>query len=333
MLQNSTEIINFAFVKEIERHIESLLLYNDCVIVPNLGGFVAHHVGAHYSEGECLFLPPTRQLGFNPQLTMNDSLMVQSYVDAYDISYPEALARVEHEVTLLHKALEEKGHCEFDGLGTLYKNNEGKLSFAPCEAGILTPSLYALDSFEAKPLRTLSEPQSTASSTSQAVIVTRDEKSGQRRLSVSLRSLRHAAVAVCVLAICVFVISPMSIQKSDMGKVQSGMFSCLYESNSGEAAPKTMKLSVDKKKEYKVKEDKKQVWTIVLCTHVPLSGAEVFCKALKNQGFNDARILDHDGSIKVVYGSYASEAQARTALQGIQPNRYFNTAWLLNVAK
>ena len=32
-------------MKEIERHIESLLLHNDCVIVPDLGGFVAHHVG------------------------------------------------------------------------------------------------------------------------------------------------------------------------------------------------------------------------------------------------------------------------------------------------
>ena len=134
-------------MKEIERHIESLLLHNDCVIVPDLGGFVAHHVDARYSEEECLFLPPTRMLGFNPQLTMNDSLLVQSYADTYDLSYPEALGRVEQEVAALRSALDEEGHCDLEGLGTLYKNQEGKLSFAPCEAGILTPSLYALDSF------------------------------------------------------------------------------------------------------------------------------------------------------------------------------------------
>ena len=108
-------------MKEIERHIESLLLHNDCVIVPDLGGFVAHHVDARYSEEECLFLPPTRMLGFNPQLTMNDSLLVQSYADTYDLSYPEALGRVEQEVAALRSALDEEGHCDLEGLGTLYK--------------------------------------------------------------------------------------------------------------------------------------------------------------------------------------------------------------------
>ena len=66
------------------RHIEILLLGNDCVIVPNLGGFVVHHVCACYDEGDGLFLPPQRTLGFNPVLKMNDSLLAQSYVEAYD---------------------------------------------------------------------------------------------------------------------------------------------------------------------------------------------------------------------------------------------------------
>ena len=35
---------------ELERHIEILLLSNDCVIVPNFGGFMAHHVDARYDD-------------------------------------------------------------------------------------------------------------------------------------------------------------------------------------------------------------------------------------------------------------------------------------------
>lgn len=315
-------------MKEIERHIESLLLRNDCVIVPDLGGFVAHHVAARYSEEECLFLPPARMLGFNPQLTMNDSLLVQSYADTYDLSYPEALGRVEQEVEALRAVLDEEGHCELDGLGTLYKNEEGKLSFAPCEAGILTPALYALDSFEAKPL----EPSAPVAEEAapQAVVMTRDEESGQRRLSVSLRFLRHAVVAACVLAICVFVVSPMGVQQPDNAyKVQSGMFSCLYDSQPQGAAPTPMRLTAGKKKAAPMAE--RRVWTLVLCTHVPMSGAKAFCQALKDQGYEGARVIDHQGSIKVVYGSYDSKAQAREALQGMKPDRYFNTAWILNV--
>ena len=138
----------FCIVIELERHIEILLLNNDCVIVPGLGGFMAHYVEARFSEEDGLFLPPLRTLGFNPQLQLNDHLLVQSYIEAYDISYPEALRRVEDEVTELRQHLETEGQYELNDIGTLSLNEEGKLEFEPCEAGILTPDLYGLSTFE-----------------------------------------------------------------------------------------------------------------------------------------------------------------------------------------
>lgn len=144
----SLEKRNFAVVIELERHIEILLLGNDCVIVPNLGGFMAHHVEARYDEGEGIFLPPLRTLGFNPQLRMNDSLLAQSYVEAYDISYPEALRRIEGEVEELRQHLDNEGSYELNDIGTLSLNDEGNIVFEPCEAGILTPALYGLSSYE-----------------------------------------------------------------------------------------------------------------------------------------------------------------------------------------
>ena len=83
---------------ELERHIEILLLSNDCVIVPNFGGFMAHHVEARYDDKDGSFLPPQRTLGFNPQLVLNDSLLAQSYIEAYDISYPDAIRRIYDDV-------------------------------------------------------------------------------------------------------------------------------------------------------------------------------------------------------------------------------------------
>ena len=40
---------------ELDRHIEILLLSNDCVIVPGLGGFMTHHVEARYDEDDQMF--------------------------------------------------------------------------------------------------------------------------------------------------------------------------------------------------------------------------------------------------------------------------------------
>ena len=45
---------------ELAKHIEILLLDNDCVIVPEFGGFMAHHVNSVYDEEDGLFLPPRR---------------------------------------------------------------------------------------------------------------------------------------------------------------------------------------------------------------------------------------------------------------------------------
>ena len=109
---------------------------------------MAHNISARYEEQEHLFLPPLRTLGFNPQLNINDSLLVQSYIEAYDISYPEALQRIEDEVEELRQHLQNEGSYELNDIGTLALNEDGNYVFTPCEAGILTPALYGLSSVE-----------------------------------------------------------------------------------------------------------------------------------------------------------------------------------------
>ena len=134
-MQISEKSTNFALVIELERHIEILLLSNDCVIVPGLGGFMTNHVDARYDNDDRMFLPPLRTLGFNPKLTLNDSLLAQSYIEAYDISYPEAIHRIEDEVNELRQHLENNGSYELNDIGTLFLNDDGNMEFKPCEAG------------------------------------------------------------------------------------------------------------------------------------------------------------------------------------------------------
>lgn len=143
----------------IDRHIEILLLDNNCVIVPGLGGFMTHHCPARYCADTQSFIPPSRQLGFNAQLKINDSLLAQSYIEAYDISYPEALRRIEEETAELLQVLENSGSCELNDIGVLRLNNEGNIEFEPCEAGILTPELYGLNTVDILPLQELNAEQ------------------------------------------------------------------------------------------------------------------------------------------------------------------------------
>ena len=148
-------MITFANVKQLERHIEILLLSNDCVMVPGLGGFMTHHVCSTYSENDHQMFPPLRTLGFNPKLKANDNLLAQSYVEAFDISYPEAMQRIEDEVGELRERLNNDGKYVLNDIGTLTVNDEGNIEFTPIKAGLLTPELYALDSVSVKMLSEL----------------------------------------------------------------------------------------------------------------------------------------------------------------------------------
>ena len=233
----SDKCSNFAVVIEIERHIEILLLDNDCVIVPGLGGFTAHHVEARYDESDDVFLPPLRTLGFNQQLKINDSLLVQSYIEAYDISYPEALRRIEGEVEELRQRLANDGYYEMTDIGVLEMNEDGNIIFTPCEAGILTPELYGLSSFEMQPL--MAEESTTSASSTQVqkpnveptpITTTVFDQVGQKEetsandagqdtdtdedaektICIKVSWLRNAGIAAAAALLLFFVIFPIS---------------------------------------------------------------------------------------------------------------------------
>ena len=133
---------------ELSRHIEVLLLENDCVIVPGLGGFITHYQPATKAEAEDVFLPPCRTIGFNPLLRLNDGLLIQSYMSVYSISYFEANKMIEHEVKELMSSLFEDGHVQLRGVGELQYDISGRYRFIPDTDKIVTPELYGTDSFD-----------------------------------------------------------------------------------------------------------------------------------------------------------------------------------------
>ena len=226
---------------ELERHIEVLLLNNDCVIIPNFGGFMVHHVEARYDEKDHISLPPYRTLGFNPQLKMNDSLLAQSYIEAYDISYPEAIKRIESEVDELNQILDNEGEYELNDIGTLHRNEMGSFDFVPCDAGILTPYLYGLSSFELESLSSIkakrnkevieAEKETTNIPTGIQALEkanifanqsslsnnTEDEQQDQEKsIRISISMLRNAAAVAILFVVLMLIPTPLSNKKDKL---------------------------------------------------------------------------------------------------------------------
>ena len=328
---------------ELERHIEILLLDNDCVIVPDLGGFMSHYIEARYDDRENLYLPPLRTLGFNPKLTMNDSLLAQSYVEAYDISFPEAISRIEKEVSELHQHLENEGYYELYDIGTLRLNGEGNYEFEPCEAGILTPSLYGLNTLEIDkivPVAPIAEPLRQPAQ--------EQKEPAERAIHIKMSTLRKTAAIAAAIALLVMLAIPVgnsTRQFLDTCKIDKSWFYRIMPKEITSNKPVTVNTkAATPKPAAPVKDDPKQpvveekvqepatYWTIVLASQVSKKNAELFATSLQKQGYAEATVVLRRNGNKVVMGRFSSETEAQNRVRTLrQESADFAEAWVMKM--
>lgn len=342
---------------EIQRHIEILLLDNDCVIVPGFGGFMAHHVAARYDENDGSFLPPLRSIGFNPQLKMNDSLLVQSYIEAYDISYPEALRRIEDEVSEIRQHLDNHGSYELTDLGKLSMNDEGNITFEPCEAGILTPRLYGLSNFNMerlaspagaeKPAEAMTEDerpeapeeQEKEQPTLNEILMQGSDDEEKRHIMIPVSWVRNAVAVAAVILAFVLIPSKMdspTAKSVQMGDIDTELLIKVMPKASTSSEPIRLKTSTTQKDN---KQDNKPAatapapkncYSLVLASKVTKHNANDFVAQLRSEGYQDARVYAQDGkATKVVYGSYESMDKAQKALHTLRGDEHFKQAWII----
>ena len=192
---------------ELAQHIEVLLLENDCVIVPGLGGFVAHYTPAMRVAEENTFLPPTRIIGFNPQLKMNDGLLVQSYMAVYGTDFSDATRIVDKSVKELLSLLHENGKADLPNIGELRYNIHDAYDFVPYDNKITTPYLYGLDSFEMRELAVLRKPYE--SKTIPFAPVVREEKKRKYEIRINPSYLTNAVAMIAIVALFFFFSAPI----------------------------------------------------------------------------------------------------------------------------
>ena len=345
---------------ELRRHIEILLLRNDCVIVPNLGGFMAHHRVSRFDTGDQMFIPPLRTLGFNPKLTMNDSLLAQSYMEAYDLSYPEAVSRIEHEVGLLKERLEKDGRYEFTDLGTLRVNSDGRYDFEPCESGILSPRLYGLGAFE-MPLLSFSQstvehqqrvaavmmplhPSSSSTNRSTPSLATvmshippRTSQDEEKTISIKVSLLRNLAVtAVAAVALVLFA-RPVAPGESVESPSEASMLTLPTAASETSAVSSTASIlpglcelsqQIDASKRSAMLPTPGN-YTIVLGCNLPLENAKILLSQIQSKGVKDAALFDYRSDNMVVYGSYDNRETAVEQLRSFAADGL--TGWIMEV--
>lgn len=355
---------------ELSRHIESLMLKHDCVIVPGLGGFVTQYVPARRVDDEQLFLPPCRSVGFNPQLNINDGLLVQSYMQAYDTNYPETIKLIDDAVAQLKHELQEQGEYELSGIGKLTLGIGGKYNFTPCEAGVLSPELYGLDAVTTPCIAELeknAEQKTDKKDSKKKVNIKRTEKN--YTISINRELVNYVAAAIVAVFFYLIWATPINNNGQTEKQVASALYEQLFDKATQptthntaveHAVPlnATMALPTNEANNNSVQqndlttqtknnttsnetiqntsETNKQPsvdgrYTLVLASAITENNAQSFAQKLKTEGLKDATPYKRGRMVRVIYGHYPTEQAAKQALSKLQTHKAFAEAWVMEV--
>lgn len=313
------------------RHIELLLLTHDCVIVPGLGGFIASRTEACYSSSdEMLFFPPFRTIGFNQQLQVNDGLLVQSYMSAYEAAYPAAMLQMEKEVDQFVNILNTSHEATLENVGTLKKSLNGNITFTPLETGVLTPSLYGLSSYSIKSLDALKKDRELANalniSTTMAVATKQDknepvaENENKNPRIVTLRRWIDISSSVAAAALLFFCLSYTAMKSNNQENDTCIASVCPSETpaaikntanNTGKTASQPTKTNVKPDAPAKIDAAK-----------TPPQTSAIPAETKANNNDSKHSTTTGKGAYSIVLASYVSKANAEILISRLTKNGY-----------
>lgn len=136
----------------ISRHIEYLIRYNDCVIVPGWGAFIAQYQPATLTNNR--LTPPSRNLAFNSTLTHDDGLLASSIVRQAGIGYDLAIKQIAEEVNAMRHQLKAQGEVAMSNIGLFQHNADGTMLFEPFEKSSAATRYFGLNSINLTPVLT-----------------------------------------------------------------------------------------------------------------------------------------------------------------------------------
>ena len=336
-------------------HIENLLLSHDCVIVPGIGGFITHFEEAFFSEDGSEIYPPYCSVSFNAHLSDKEDkygMLTQSYMTAYDINYPKALALVNDDVAEMRELLRNNMELQIGTIGTLQLTLNYSLMFTPSEeCGLFAKEFYGLVQAS---LPSESQRRKDAQLQSTETIRVCDSETNKSQsaktvyadnthyvIRVSKNAVRYTVTTIAAaLLYFMFTIAPNVEPVIDNSVQQAGIITKAVKPSptlaSEPAAPTVISnLPTEAPKlEKEQMSSPSRAYTLVLASKVTEKGANRLVQELKDNGFGEAQVIDDDGMTRVIYSTYPTDNDAYQAAKQLRTqHKSFRSAWVMQMEK
>ena len=115
----------------VQNHIKELLFEQDCVVIPEFGGFVTNFDCAKINSTNRFIAPPQKWLAFNALLKNDDGLLSNFIAKEENVSLSQANLKIKTFVEETRNSLRSDKTYSIEGLGTFSQNDEERIQFQP----------------------------------------------------------------------------------------------------------------------------------------------------------------------------------------------------------
>jgi hypothetical protein len=299
---------------EISQYIKELLLLNDCVIIPEFGGFVANYKPATVENNQ--FFPPTKEIAFNNKLISNDGLLINYISEADGIDYFNAKQKLDSFVEETMLNLEKNRNVYFDSVGYLHYDSRENLQFEPQLKQNLLVESYGLQNFSYEKLyqRQMPKPAFKVEYREPVPVIFQQRK------------LKKLVIAIPLLIAMALI--PMKHNNEYLSKSDMGMWETLIQSTP--AAPiQTPELNLTENTVTEVASETEQLkYFIIGGSFKSEENANKYIMQLKEQGYNGLNLGVFNGLNRVAMRGFANMGDAQKELNSLLTKNPGSGVWI-----
>lgn len=285
-------------------------------------------------------MPPHRALVFNPQVTVDDALLLSEYMDDGTMSYEEAGECLANDIEAMRQKLSSTGILCFGDLGTFNMDIEGKISFTANENSIDDPYNYGFEPLAIAPLRELQQKD---------IVIKRSN------IGKYISAIAAAIVVIFVLiplgssiynrdtqlsvagftpveksARTVTVVAPASESVCEIAPVEETVTAHIF------TTPEISAPAIEEAKlepiapavgeNVEIAEEISKQYSIIVASTPNSDKAQLAITELSRKMQADYQVVQGDRRFRIAIESYSNEADANAALERIQAT--FSDAWI-----
>ena len=308
--------------KTIFKYLEFSLPIHNCVIVPELGGFLIN-IEASYTHIDNKIAPPICNIVFNPELKHNDGILASYIIKDENISYNAACIKIKEFVKTLKSDLKAGKTIACGNLGTFKYDSIGNFIFTPIQYS--HPTLLGLCPIQIQQLSDINRKQKT------------------KRKNLSLK-YTISGIAATAAAFFLFAIPSTSIKDNSNSHItqNAGFISSITISLANSKKSEIKNISIEKAKEttpidtivkeYSLKENiasPTRTYYIIIGGEDSKERATMLLNKIKSTTFPTAAIVETTDRYRIYVSSFNDKIQAETFLDGFRKeNPKYETAWL-----